>query len=43
MEHLSRDELREADRIKIEEGEGEGNTLIEKYTPKDPDQVVTGV
>ena len=43
VEHMSRDELREADLANMEQGEGEDNALIEKYTPKDPGQVMTGV
>jgi len=37
--HLSRDELREAD----EANEGDDQELLEKYSPKDPDMVVTGL
>lgn len=43
VEHLSREELREADLANMEQGEGEGLELLEKYTPKDPDQVISGV
>ena len=44
VEHLSRDELKEADRVKMEEGEkeGEGTELIHKPDGLDPEQIVTG-
>lgn len=37
--HLSRDELREAD----EANKGDDQELLEKYRPKDPDMVVSGL
>lgn len=37
--HLSRDELREADEANI----GDDQELLEKYRPKDPDMVVSGL
>ena len=38
--HLSRDELREADEAnKL----GDDQELLEKYRPKDPDMVVSGL
>ena len=40
--HLSQDELREADQANMTMGR-EDEKLIEKYTAKDPDEVVTGV
>ena len=42
MAHLSRDELLAADIADLEQGEA-GDQLIEKYTSKDPDEVITGV
>lgn len=51
VEHLSRDELMNADQSKMEEGgegvDGEAIELMEtpqgKYTPKDPDSGSVGV
>ena len=43
VEHLSRDELKAADQENMEQGEVEDMELIEKYTPKDPDHIVTGI
>ncbi|KAJ7328121.1 Excitatory amino acid transporter 2 [Desmophyllum pertusum] len=46
VEHLSRDELKEADQAKMEEGEkdGEGTELIKKPdTSRDPDQIVSHI
>lgn len=42
--HLSRDELKEADQSKMEEGdkEGEGTELIKK-SEEDPDQIVSNI
>ena len=40
--HLSRDELREADEAN-KDGVGEDNELLEKYRPRDPDMVVSGL
>lgn len=47
--HLSRDELKEADQSKMEEGErdGEGTELIKKTDERDasrnPDQIVSNI
>lgn len=51
VEHLSRDELMDADRNKMEEGEAEGDAIglvdkpasEERYTSKDPDQIVSNL
>ncbi|KAL9964480.1 hypothetical protein ACROYT_G028126 [Oculina patagonica] len=45
VEHLSRDELREADKSKMEEGEkdGEGTELIQKPEGHDPDHIVSNI
>ena len=45
VEHLSRDELREADQSKMEEGEkeGEGTELIQKPEGRDADQMVSNI
>lgn len=43
VEHLSRDELREADETQMEQGREDGNELLEKYTPKDPDHAFASI
>lgn len=53
VEHLSRDELEAADKSKMEEGEGqvEGDAIElvdkpaaeERYTPKNPDNIVSNL
>ena len=40
--HLSRDELREADEAD-KDGVGDDNELLEKYRPRDPDMVFSGL
>ena len=44
MAHLSRDELKEADQSKMEEGDkdGEGTELIKK-PENDPEQIVSNI
>ncbi|XP_078379054.1 excitatory amino acid transporter 1-like [Oculina patagonica] len=51
VEHLSRDELKEADKSNMEEGQGDRDSIElidkpaaeERYTPKDPDQIVSNL
>ncbi|KAJ7390273.1 Excitatory amino acid transporter 2 [Desmophyllum pertusum] len=47
VEHLSRDELNEADQSNMEKGESDGLELIEqpeeRYTAKDPDQITSNL